>query len=152
MRVRLVTRVLGLGQAGRPRSGDETVLCPAQLPGAPHALATNGLIEINSLVSWRSRSAERPGRRMRGWVCGSSWMPGSSVTRNSMSAGSNAWPRLLAWCTHAKNPRDRGSFSCAMPRCGHSQLHNSDQPPSMVLTWPLNAMFEALGKLSGRHV
>jgi transposase len=35
-------------EGGRPRSGDRTLLCPAQLPGAPHALATNGLIGINS--------------------------------------------------------------------------------------------------------
>ena len=31
----------------RPRSGDGTLLCPAQLPGASHALATNDLIGIN---------------------------------------------------------------------------------------------------------
>ena len=37
-------------EGGRPRSGDGTLLCPAQLPGAPHALATNGLIGINSNV------------------------------------------------------------------------------------------------------
>src|SRR5215510_5259098 len=33
-----------------PRSGDGTLLCPAQFPGAPHPLATNDLIEINSTV------------------------------------------------------------------------------------------------------
>src|SRR5207248_11038265 len=32
----------------RPRSGDGTLLGPAPLPGAPHALATNGFIGINS--------------------------------------------------------------------------------------------------------
>src|SRR5215831_10552153 len=32
-----------------PRPRDGTVLCPAQLPGAPHALATNDLIGINSI-------------------------------------------------------------------------------------------------------
>ena len=33
---------------GRPRSGDETLLRPAQLPGASHTLAADGLIGINS--------------------------------------------------------------------------------------------------------
>src|SRR6266849_1113776 len=37
-------------EARRPRCRDGTVLCPAQLPGAPHALATNGLIGINSIA------------------------------------------------------------------------------------------------------
>ncbi len=35
-----------VGRRARSRDGD--LLCPAQLPGAPHALATNGLIGINS--------------------------------------------------------------------------------------------------------
>jgi len=35
-------------EGGRPRSGDGTLLCPAQLPGAPHALAADDVIEINS--------------------------------------------------------------------------------------------------------
>src|SRR4029453_12827847 len=35
-------------EEGRPRSGDGNLLCLAQLPGASHALATNGLIGINS--------------------------------------------------------------------------------------------------------
>src|SRR2546429_6890173 len=37
-------------EGGRPRSGDGTVLCPAQPPGASHTLAANGLIGINSRV------------------------------------------------------------------------------------------------------
>ena len=37
-------------EAGRPRSGDGTLLCPAQLPGAPHALTTDGLSGINFCV------------------------------------------------------------------------------------------------------
>jgi hypothetical protein len=37
-----------LVEGGRPRCRDGTLLCPAQLPGAPHTLAANGLIGINS--------------------------------------------------------------------------------------------------------
>ena len=33
------------------------------------------------------------------------WIPGSYVTSNSMSAGSNALPRLRTLCTNSKNPR-----------------------------------------------
>src|SRR3979490_1638660 len=33
-----------LVEGGRPRCRDGTLLCPAQLPGAPHTLAANGLI------------------------------------------------------------------------------------------------------------
>jgi hypothetical protein len=29
----------------------------------------------------------------------------------------------------------KSSFSCEMPRCGRSQLRNSDQKPSIVFTW-----------------
>jgi hypothetical protein len=39
------------------------------------------------------------------------WIPGSYVTSNSMSAGSNALPRLRTLCTNSKNPRSTGSFS-----------------------------------------
>ena len=35
-------------EGGRPRSGDGTLLCPAQLPGALESVAANGLIGINS--------------------------------------------------------------------------------------------------------
>src|SRR6266851_1922296 len=38
-------------EGGRPRSRDGNLLCPAQLPGAPHTLATDDLIRINSLLS-----------------------------------------------------------------------------------------------------
>ena len=37
-------------EGGRPRSGDGTLLCAAQLPGARESVAANGLIEINSDV------------------------------------------------------------------------------------------------------
>ena len=42
-----------------------------------------------------------------GWVLlwRSYWIPGSYVTRSSMSAGSNALPRLRTLCTNSKNPR-----------------------------------------------
>ncbi len=33
------------------------------------------------------------------------WIPGSYVTSNAMSAGSNALPRLRTLCTNSKNPR-----------------------------------------------
>jgi hypothetical protein len=39
------------------------------------------------------------------------WIPGSYVTSNSMSAGSNALPRLRTLCTNSKNPKYSGSFS-----------------------------------------
>src|SRR4029450_9032940 len=37
-------------EGGGPRSGDGTLLCPAQLPGAFDPVAANDLIEINSAV------------------------------------------------------------------------------------------------------
>jgi hypothetical protein len=43
-----------------------------------------------------------------------------------MSTGSNVLPRFLMLYTNSKNPRYSGSFSCEMPRCGRSQLRNSD--------------------------
>src|SRR5712664_1330961 len=36
-------------EGGRPRSGDGTLLCLAQLPGALESVAANGLIGINSI-------------------------------------------------------------------------------------------------------
>ena len=33
------------------------------------------------------------------------WIPGSFETSSSMSAGSNALPRLRTLCTNSKNPR-----------------------------------------------
>src|SRR2546428_9122158 len=52
-------RPIHLVAGGRPRCRDGIVLCPASFPGAPHALATNGLIRINSVVyieSWAGRT------------------------------------------------------------------------------------------------
>jgi len=60
------------------------------------------------------------------------WIPGASRTNNAMSAASHALPPLRTWGTPAKNPRDRGHFSWAMPRCGRCHLRNSDQKPSSV--------------------
>jgi hypothetical protein len=62
------------------------------------------------------------------------WLPGSSVTSHAMRAPGNPFPRLRALCTHSKNPRESGSFSYDMPRCGHSQRRKSDQKPSIVCT------------------
>jgi hypothetical protein len=59
------------------------------------------------------------------------WIPGSYVTSNSMSAGSNALPRLRTLCTNSKKPKYSGSFSWEIPRCGRSQLRKSDQLQSM---------------------
>jgi hypothetical protein len=42
-------------EAGRPGSGDGTVLCPAQLPSAPDSVAANDLIGINSFIRPRGR-------------------------------------------------------------------------------------------------
>src|SRR5262245_16075916 len=42
-------------EGGRPRSGDGTLLCPAQLPGASEPVATNDLIGINPLVEVEQR-------------------------------------------------------------------------------------------------
>src|SRR5712691_12311077 len=41
---------LSAGLRYTTRSGDGTLLCPPQLPGAPHALATHDLIGINSSI------------------------------------------------------------------------------------------------------
>jgi hypothetical protein len=41
-------------EGGRPRSGDGTLLCPAQLPGALESVAANGLIGINSIDDFAS--------------------------------------------------------------------------------------------------
>src|SRR5262249_34041410 len=62
------------------------------------------------------------------------WIPGSYVTSNSISAPSNALPRWRTLCTNSKKPRYSGSFSWEIPRCGRSQLRNSDQNPSIVFT------------------
>src|SRR5215475_8326631 len=43
-----------LVEGGRPRSGDGTLLCPAQLPGALESVAANDLIGINSTVEQRN--------------------------------------------------------------------------------------------------
>jgi hypothetical protein len=48
----------------------------------------------------RSWSLMRPAFSKRSY-----WIPGSYVTRSSMSAGSNALPRLRTLCTNSKNPR-----------------------------------------------
>ena len=45
-------------EGGRPRSGDGTLLCPAQLPGAPDPVAANGLIGINSIVKETAEQAQ----------------------------------------------------------------------------------------------
>jgi len=45
-------------------------------------------------------------------------MPGSDMTRTALRAPSTASPRLRAWCTHAKNPPESGSFSSAAPGGG----------------------------------
>src|SRR5499427_6696771 len=62
-------------------------------------------------------------------------MPGSDVPSHSMSAGSNALPRWRTLGTNSKQPKYSGSFSCAMPRWGRSQLRKSDQHPALVGTW-----------------
>ena len=43
-------RPASLVEAGRPRSRDGTLLCPAQLPGALGPVAADGLIGINSHI------------------------------------------------------------------------------------------------------
>src|SRR5262249_61908793 len=43
-------------EGGRPRSGDGTLLCLAQLPGAPEPLVTHDLIGINLIVDHGGRS------------------------------------------------------------------------------------------------
>src|SRR5215831_14838321 len=44
----------------RPRSGDGTVLCPTQFPGALEPMAANGLIGINSVAPHRSLRQRLP--------------------------------------------------------------------------------------------
>src|SRR5215210_2979827 len=55
------------------------------------------------------------------------------ATRPATRALSRALPRRRALCTNWKKPRERGSLSCDMPRCGRSQERSKDQNPSMVL-------------------
>src|SRR5262249_9188537 len=55
-------------ERGHPRYRNGNLLCPAQLPGAPHTLATNGLIEINSII--RSPQVRAP-RARPAWAAGS---------------------------------------------------------------------------------
>src|SRR6266568_580005 len=45
------------------------------------------------------------GYHTRSFRTRSYWIPGSYVTSNSMSAGSNALPRLRTLCTNSKKPR-----------------------------------------------
>ena len=49
-RCRIVKDRIRLWKEGVRDLRDGTLLCPAQLPGASHALATNGLIGINSIL------------------------------------------------------------------------------------------------------
>ncbi len=66
------------------------------------------IIPINMGVSAHFPTTIRP-------IAGrSSWIPGSYVTSNSMSAGSNALPRVRTLCTNSKNP---GTVGVARVRC-----------------------------------
>ena len=49
------------------------------------------------------------------------WIPGSYETSSSMSAPSNALPRLRTLCTNSKNPRYSESFSWEIPRLDSSR-------------------------------
>ena len=53
-----------------------------------------------------------------------------------MSEPSNALPRWRTLCTNAKNPRESGSCSWEMPRCGRRPLRHNDHKPSIVLPCP----------------
>src|SRR6516165_10529423 len=46
-------------EGGRPRSGDGTLLCPAQLPGALDPVAAHALIGINQLCLHGEPSLEK---------------------------------------------------------------------------------------------
>ena len=48
----------------------------------------------------------------RGSLEGSIWIPGSYVSQSSTRAPNNALPRRLTLCTHAKQPKYRGTWSC----------------------------------------
>src|SRR5215211_3809781 len=61
-------------------------------------------------------------------------MAACHMTRAATRAPRRALPRRRALCTTWKKPRESGSLSCEMPRCGRSQERSSDQNPSMVLT------------------
>jgi hypothetical protein len=64
---------------------------------------------------------------------GAYWTPGSDVTSTSMSAPSNALPRLLILGTHAKKPRYRGSCSWhwwrVFRRAGASRMGHGGRSP-----------------------
>jgi hypothetical protein len=51
-----------------------------------------------------------------------------------MSAGSHTGPRWRTLGTHAKNPRERGRFSGAIPRCGRRPRRPRAPQPSRVCT------------------
>ena len=71
---------------------------------------------------------------------GSYWIPGSYLTRNSMSAGSNAWPRFLAWCTNAPPPRESSRGAGARPRWGRSPRRHRAHHPSLVCPWTVHQL------------
>ena len=59
------------------------------------------------------------------------------VTRRPINAPNTLLPRARTLWRNSKKPRYTGSFSCEIPRCGRSQLRNSDQNPSVsVHVWP----------------
>src|SRR5262245_13288374 len=51
------------------------------------------------------KTAERLRHLARSILKRSYWIPGSYVTSSSMSAGSNALPRLRTLCTNSKKPK-----------------------------------------------
>src|SRR5262249_43561652 len=59
------------------------------------------------------------------------WIPGAYVTSNSISAGSNALPRLRTLCTNSKNP-DKGGVS--LVRCPDVGAANSARV-TRILPW-----------------
>ena len=63
-----------------------------------------GFDDLKSIL--HRRIAQLPDHRTTGPNTRRSyWIPGSYETSSSMSAGSNALPRLRTLCTNSKNPR-----------------------------------------------
>src|SRR5262249_8189359 len=100
--------------ARRGHRGKETGVVPGALYAAEPDGGSCVLVEKGARDSYDAFKVYIEGVCETGAICvfcvhrkgqRSYWIPGSYVTSNSMSAGSNALPRLRTLCTNSKNPR-----------------------------------------------
>lgn len=64
------------------------------------------------------------------------WLPGASVTTNATRAPRHALSRLCTLGINAKQPRENGSRTWAMPQWGRRHLRRRDQPPARGFPCP----------------